>query len=124
MSTTSTWVTPAYRRSAFEILSYPNQSWETLTPIWPELNAFSGPIVDRLTNDARYAVYLDRQAKDIEQFRREENLTLPEDLDFGDVAVGESVEGTVVVRPLRAESASQHTVSRTGLIDHMKKAMS
>lgn len=71
------------RRSAFEILSYPNQSWETLTPIWPELNAFTGPIVDRLTNDARYAVYLDRQAKDIEQFRKEENLTLPEDLDFG-----------------------------------------
>ena len=40
------------------------------------------------------------------------------------VGTNELDEGTVVVRPLRAESASQHTVSRTGLIDHMKKAMS
>ena len=40
------------------------------------------------------------------------------------VGTNELEEGTVVVRPLRSEAASQHTVPRTGLIDHMKKAMS
>jgi histidyl-tRNA synthetase len=40
------------------------------------------------------------------------------------VGSNEVEAGEVVVRPLRAESAVQHTVPRTGLIDHIKKAMS
>jgi histidyl-tRNA synthetase len=40
------------------------------------------------------------------------------------VGTNEVEAGEVVVRPLRAESAVQHTVPRTGLTDHIKKAMS
>jgi tRNA uridine 5-carboxymethylaminomethyl modification enzyme len=32
--------------------------------------------------DAKYAVYLDRQAADIAAFRRDESLNIPADLDY------------------------------------------
>jgi tRNA uridine 5-carboxymethylaminomethyl modification enzyme len=43
-------------------------------------------MVDRLENDARYAVYLDRQLKDIESFRRDEALSMPADMDYSDIS--------------------------------------
>jgi tRNA uridine 5-carboxymethylaminomethyl modification enzyme len=33
--------------------------------------------------DATYSGYLDRQTADVEAFRRDENLTLPADLNYG-----------------------------------------
>jgi tRNA uridine 5-carboxymethylaminomethyl modification enzyme len=65
------------RRSVFELLSYPGLDARRLSQIWPELNDFDGKIVEQLEIDAKYAVYLDRQADDVERFRREEMLRLP-----------------------------------------------
>lgn len=104
------------RRSAFEILSYPNQDWSTLSAIWPELNAFTGPIVDRLTNDARYAVYLDRQAKDIAQFRKEEHLSLPDDIDFA------ALPGLSAELNHKLSTVRPRTVGQAGRIEGMTPA--
>ncbi len=70
------------RRSAFQLLSRPGTSFDALERIWPELARVPGAIRDRLATDAIYAVYLNRQAADIEAFRREEELSLPEELDY------------------------------------------
>jgi tRNA uridine 5-carboxymethylaminomethyl modification enzyme len=70
------------RRSAYELLSYPHIGMDTLTRIWPELNAFAPAIRDQVEIDAKYAVYLERQAADIAAFRRDEGLELPEGLDY------------------------------------------
>jgi len=74
------------RRTAFDVLSYPGQTMEALAQLWPELNRFGSKMVDRLENDARYAVYLDRQLKDIESFKRDELLVMPADMDYSDVS--------------------------------------
>jgi tRNA uridine 5-carboxymethylaminomethyl modification enzyme len=74
------------RRSAFDILSYPGQSMAALSAIWPELNRFGSKMIDRLENDARYAVYLDRQKRDIDAYRRDEALAFPDDLDYAHVS--------------------------------------
>jgi tRNA uridine 5-carboxymethylaminomethyl modification enzyme len=71
------------RRTAFQLLSYPNVSWGQLRAIWPDLAAFAPRIIDRLRTDATYAVYLDRQAADIAAYRRDEAVVLAGDLDFG-----------------------------------------
>jgi len=71
------------RRTAFQLLSYPNVSWGQLRAIWPDLAAFAPRIIDRLRTDATYAVYLDRQAADIAAYRRDEAVMLAGDLDFG-----------------------------------------
>jgi tRNA uridine 5-carboxymethylaminomethyl modification enzyme len=70
------------RRTAFQLLSYPDITMGTLAAIWPELEAFAPALAERLETDATYAVYLDRQAADIAAHRRDEGIVLPESLDF------------------------------------------
>ena len=70
------------RRSAFTLLSYPHVGWEQLVALWPDLAALPAGIVGQLEADAKYAVYLDRQAAAIADTAREEHMTLPRDLDY------------------------------------------
>ena len=50
--------------------------------IWPELGEIAPKAAAQIEIDAKYAVYLDRQTKDIEAFRHDEALTIPEDVDY------------------------------------------
>ncbi|WP_188912455.1 tRNA uridine-5-carboxymethylaminomethyl(34) synthesis enzyme MnmG [Salinarimonas ramus] len=70
------------RRSAFQLLSYPHVSFEDLARVWPELGEIEPVLRERLTTDATYAVYLDRQAADIAAHRRDESVVLADDIDF------------------------------------------
>jgi tRNA uridine 5-carboxymethylaminomethyl modification enzyme len=69
-------------RSAFDLLSYPDVSVADATRLWPELTSIPEPILGQLVVDAQYAVYLDRQARDIEAVRRDEQKPIPEELDY------------------------------------------
>jgi tRNA uridine 5-carboxymethylaminomethyl modification enzyme len=71
------------RRTAFQLLSYPEITWGRLAAIWPELRAVPPTLADRLCTDATYAVYLDRQQADIAAFRKDEAIRLPVSLDYG-----------------------------------------
>ena len=53
--------------------------------IWPELGTIPSNIAEQLEIDSRYAGYLERQARDIAAFRRDEALLLPDALDYGAV---------------------------------------
>lgn len=70
------------RRSAFDLLSYPDVSLETVAAIWPELGDVDRQVAARVSGDAIYAVYLDRQLADIETYRKDQLIALPEDLDL------------------------------------------
>lgn len=70
------------RRSAFQLLSYPDIGFEKLATIWPQLREFSAGVIARVTADAVYSVYLDRQAAEIDSYRRDQALKLPADLDL------------------------------------------
>jgi len=72
-------------RSAAELLAHPGIDVARLAAIWPELGAMSAEIAEQLEIDARYAGYLDRQARDIAAFRRDEALLLPDGLDYAAV---------------------------------------
>ncbi|QGM47078.1 tRNA uridine-5-carboxymethylaminomethyl(34) synthesis enzyme MnmG [Methylocystis heyeri] len=74
------------RRSAFALLSFPAITLDRLRTIWPELGAIDSATGAQVEIDARYAVYLDRQASDIEAFRRDEQLSLPPELDYGAIS--------------------------------------
>lgn len=73
------------RRTAYELLSYPEQSVEALTELWPELNDIGQVEAELLETEARYAVYLDRQAADVALMKREESLRIPESFGYGDI---------------------------------------
>jgi tRNA uridine 5-carboxymethylaminomethyl modification enzyme len=70
------------RRSAFELLSYPDIGIGEVARIWPSLGELPAKIAQQLEIDAKYEVYLSRQAADVESYRRDESVTLPDDLDY------------------------------------------
>jgi tRNA uridine 5-carboxymethylaminomethyl modification enzyme len=70
------------RRSAFELLSYPDVGINDIARIWPRFGDLAPRIAEQLETDAKYEVYLGRQAADVESYRRDESLVLPEDLDY------------------------------------------
>jgi tRNA uridine 5-carboxymethylaminomethyl modification enzyme len=70
------------RRSAFELLSYPDIGIGDIARIWPSFGEMPPKIAEQLEIDAKYEVYLSRQAADVESYRRDESVTLPDDLDY------------------------------------------
>ncbi|MCW5752488.1 MAG: tRNA uridine-5-carboxymethylaminomethyl(34) synthesis enzyme MnmG [Alphaproteobacteria bacterium] len=70
------------RRSAFDLLAYPDTNLARLAAIWPELGGLRPDVAEQIEIDARYAGYLDRQEADIRRFRKDEGLALPPDLDY------------------------------------------
>jgi tRNA uridine 5-carboxymethylaminomethyl modification enzyme len=70
------------RRSAFELLSYPQIGIGELARIWPAFGELDVKVATQLEIDAKYHVYLSRQAADVESYRRDESLVLNEDLDY------------------------------------------
>jgi tRNA uridine 5-carboxymethylaminomethyl modification enzyme len=72
-------------RNAAELLAYPGIDIARLAAVWPQLGGLAPEIAEQVEIDARYAGYLERQAKDIAAFRRDEALLLPADLDYGAV---------------------------------------
>ena len=71
------------RRSAFDLLSYPDIRIGDVARIWPAFGGLDRKIAEQLEIDAKYAVYLTRQAADVESYRRDESLVLSEDIDYG-----------------------------------------
>ncbi|MFB9953357.1 tRNA uridine-5-carboxymethylaminomethyl(34) synthesis enzyme MnmG [Rhizobium puerariae] len=70
------------RRTAYEILAYPEQSLQTLSTIWPDLGKLPGRIGEALEIEATYAVYMDRQVADIDATHRDEARAIPQGFDF------------------------------------------
>ncbi|MDE2473032.1 MAG: tRNA uridine-5-carboxymethylaminomethyl(34) synthesis enzyme MnmG [Bradyrhizobium sp.] len=104
-----------HRRSAFELLAYPEIGWSELRTIWPELSAIDPSIAVHLEIDAKYDVYLKRQTADVDAFRRDEGLLLT-DIDYADVP-GLSNEARS-----KLEAARPRTVGQAGRLDGVTPA--
>jgi tRNA uridine 5-carboxymethylaminomethyl modification enzyme len=103
------------RRSAFELMAYPDIGWSQVRAIWPELSGIDLVIATHLEIDAKYDVYLERQSADVEAFRRDEGMVLSE-IDYS-LVPGLSNE----VRA-KLEKARPFTVGQAGRIDGMTPA--
>ncbi|MEP7210557.1 MAG: tRNA uridine-5-carboxymethylaminomethyl(34) synthesis enzyme MnmG [Alphaproteobacteria bacterium] len=116
------------RRSGMEVLAYAGVDFAALTAIWPELGGTERAVAEQMEIEAGYSGYLDRQDADILAFRRDEDLRLPADLDYG--AIGglsnEAREKLQTVRPAtlgqaaRIEGLTPGAV--TALLGHIKRA--
>ncbi|MBR0909698.1 tRNA uridine-5-carboxymethylaminomethyl(34) synthesis enzyme MnmG [Bradyrhizobium japonicum] len=103
------------RRSAFELMAYPDIGWSQVRTIWPELSAIDPVIATHLEIDAKYDVYLERQSADVEAFRRDEGLVLS-DVDY------QQVPGLSNEVRAKLEKARPFTVGQAGRIDGMTPA--
>lgn len=73
------------RRSAYNLLSYPNASIKGLAEAWPRLLEIDSDAVKQIEIEAKYAVYLDRQSAEIAAFRKDEGIEIPMDFDYSKV---------------------------------------
>jgi tRNA uridine 5-carboxymethylaminomethyl modification enzyme len=103
------------RRSAFELMAYPEIGWGQVRAIWPELSTIDPVIATHLEIDAKYDVYLERQSADVEAFRRDEGLVLS-DVDY------KLVPGLSNEVRAKLEKARPFTVGQAGRIDGMTPA--
>jgi tRNA uridine 5-carboxymethylaminomethyl modification enzyme len=104
------------RRSAFELLSHPQIGIDQLKRIWPRLGELPPKIAEQLEIDAKYDVYLSRQAADIAAYRRDEGLELPAELDYAELR-GLSNEVRQKLAALRPR-----TIGQAGRIDGITPA--
>ncbi|MCJ9691481.1 MULTISPECIES: tRNA uridine-5-carboxymethylaminomethyl(34) synthesis enzyme MnmG [Rhizobium] len=66
------------RRTAYDLLSYPNYDFSALRHVWPEtLGAMRPKVAESLEIEAGYSVYLDRQATAIADQQRDEDRQIP-----------------------------------------------
>jgi tRNA uridine 5-carboxymethylaminomethyl modification enzyme len=94
------------RRSAFALLSRWDVSWADVVRLWPDLNSIEAGIAAQVEVDAKYAVYLERQMADVDAFRRDEALLLPDGLDYAGLP-GLSNEVKTRLREARPRSLGQ-----------------
>lgn len=94
------------RRSALELLSYPDITWDDLVLLWPDLANRDKQVAELVAIDALYSVYLDRQAADIERLRAEERKTIPHLFDFKGIS-GLSNELKQKLEALRPSNLAQ-----------------
>ncbi|MBC7769334.1 MAG: tRNA uridine-5-carboxymethylaminomethyl(34) synthesis enzyme MnmG [Phycisphaerales bacterium] len=115
------------RRDALQLLAYPSISFDQLAGIWPELGSLSVQAREQIEIDAMYSGYLERQALDVEAFKRDEDLRLSTDLDYASVGglSNEVREKLAAARPVTLGQASRiegvTPGALTALLAHVKR---
>ncbi|RPF90063.1 MAG: tRNA uridine-5-carboxymethylaminomethyl(34) synthesis enzyme MnmG [Rhizobiales bacterium TMED168] len=91
------------KRSAFELLSYPEIGYNDLRIFWPNLEDLPYQIEKTICAEALYDRYLIRQQLDIEKFRKDETKKINPNINYKSI-VGLSNENKEKLTKLRPET--------------------
>lgn len=94
------------RRSAKQLLAYPDIDWDGLIHVWPQLADIQGKVREQAEIEANYSGYLDRQEADVHAFRKDEALRIDADLDY-DAITGLSNEVRAKLKTVRPTTLGQ-----------------
>ena len=70
------------KRSGFELLGQRNLNMAKLRHLWNEIPSFDSSIDKQVEIDAHYHGYLNKQSKDIESYKKDEKVLIPEEIDY------------------------------------------
>lgn len=104
------------RRSALELLAFPDATPEMFASVSPEFAGLDVDLQAQIRTDAVYAQFADRQAADVAALRRDEDTEIPADFNYGSLS-GLSGELTQKLRRLRP-----NTLAQAGRIEGMTPA--
>jgi len=70
------------KRNGIEVLSQNGVTLAKLRSIWDNIPQFDDNIDAQIEIDAHYSRYLERQKKDIEAFKKDEGISIPDDIKY------------------------------------------
>ena len=89
-----------------DLLRRPQVTYEDIAPFDPERPALPAAVTEEVEIQVKYAGYLQRQLKQVEEFKREENRLLPENMDYEKVT-GLRLEARQKLSEIRPVSIGQ-----------------
>jgi len=70
------------KRTGIEVLGLKNVSIDQLRKIWVDIPQYDKYIDEQVEIDAHYSGYLKRQTHDIEAFKKDESIIIPDDINY------------------------------------------
>jgi len=116
------------RRTVLDLLAYPNIGFSDLLTIFPEFEDLPHYAREALETEALYSGYLERQAREIAAFKRDEGLRLPDQIDYKSIGgiSNEVREKLETARPATLGQAGRiegvTPGALTALLAHLKRA--
>ncbi|WP_294227403.1 tRNA uridine-5-carboxymethylaminomethyl(34) synthesis enzyme MnmG [uncultured Shimia sp.] len=104
------------RRTAFQVLSFPEVGFSDLIALDERLGAVQPEIQEQLERDALYANYIERQKRDVEAMRRDETQIIPSGFDF------DGIEGLSNELKTKLNAVRPSNLGQAGRIDGMTPA--
>ena len=94
------------KRTASQILGQKNVNMEIIREIWPDIPYISREIDDQIEINSHYRGYLKKQKADILAFKRDENLIIPDNINY-DSFSGLSKEVKFKFKKIRPKTMGQ-----------------
>ena len=97
------------KRSIIDLLAFSNISFSNLEKVWPQIKELDLETREQILIEARYAGYLNRQRLDILDFKKDENLKIPDKINYKKVGSlsNEVVEKLTKIKPPTLGAASR-----------------
>ncbi|MFV1591765.1 tRNA uridine-5-carboxymethylaminomethyl(34) synthesis enzyme MnmG [Phaeobacter sp. JH20_36] len=103
------------RRTATDVLAFPNVVFEDILRLLPELEQCEEPIRRQIERDALYANYILRQKREIEAMKRDEGYLIPADFTYDFEGLSKELRG-------KLERSRPETLAQAGRVDGMTPA--
>lgn len=104
------------RRSAFQILSYPDVTFSDLVQLDPEFAEIDLETQKQIAKDALYATYIERQNRDVAKLKRDEAYVIPRSFGYG------SIEGLSNELKSKLADVRPENLAQAGRIEGMTPA--
>ena len=97
------------KRSIIDLLAFSNIDFSNLEKVWPQIKELDLVTREQILIEARYAGYLNRQRLDIQDFKKDENLKIPDKMNYKKVGSlsNEVVEKLTKIKPPTLGAASR-----------------
>jgi tRNA uridine 5-carboxymethylaminomethyl modification enzyme len=86
------------RRTATELLSFPDISFDKIIKIWPVLGKIDPKIATQIEIECQYSVYIERQRNDINIYRKDSQLKIPKNINYSSVGSLSNEAKEVLIR--------------------------
>lgn len=104
------------RRTAFQVLAFPNVSFEDIARLDIPTREVDQEIRQQMERDALYSNYIERQRRDVEAIKRDEGQAIPKLFDFA------GIEGLSNELKAKLMSASPDNLAQAGKVEGMTPA--